>query len=132
MRRKNQSVRIIDQRISCNAGLFLIGSGKSAIDHKHFSVTFDRAFSRNHFHRHMPVNDMCTLFGQSKFFQNHIDYFFVFKQIIIWVFLFFMRLFFSKEITFKCCHFIFSKQWGIFTQPDIPHHVLSPLFFLLI
>lgn len=45
MRRKHQTIRIINQRISGNPRLWLICLGKTAVNDQKLSVTFDRRLS---------------------------------------------------------------------------------------
>ena len=61
MRRKNQSVRIVNQCISGDSGLLLVSARETTINNENLSSTLDRALSILRLDRNMTVDDVTVL-----------------------------------------------------------------------
>ena len=64
---QDQSIGIVDQCISGNTGLWLIGFRQTTVNDEQFAVTFDRRFSRLCLDRDVSVNNVGICARQTKF-----------------------------------------------------------------
>ena len=70
MGHQRHAIGIVDQRISGNTGLFLVGFTEAAVNDQQLAAAAHRRFPFDEAHRHMTVDDMGAFTVQAKFLQD--------------------------------------------------------------
>ena len=112
MRRKHQTVGIIDQRISRNPRLRLVGLGESAVNNEQLPAAFYRGLSRFASTGIWPLMICASAPSSPNSERDAVDHLFLLQQAVVRVLRLLVRCCVCDKIALKRRHFCFSKHRG--------------------
>ena len=80
---KLEAARMVDQGITSNACLRVVGFGEAAVDDKQFPVCLDRVLAFDGAYGDMSVDDVAVLAGDAELVQQHVTDRFFFPEGIV-------------------------------------------------
>ena len=64
MRGEAEAVRVVNQRVTRDAGFFVVRPAEAAVDDQHLAAAFDRAFTGTLVYRDVDVDNMYIFTGE--------------------------------------------------------------------
>ena len=131
MLNKFETATVINERVACNACLFVVRLCKSTVnDHKSATCLY-RTFTLCNVHRNMTVYDVTVLTCYSESIHYAVNGFLIIAQTEEVALLLNVRLFLAYEVTLKCCHFRLIEQRRVLSTPQIEEIILGILLLFL-
>ena len=123
MRAQFQTVRIVDERIACDARLFVVRLAETAVDDDQFPLRLDRALPVFFLDGDVPVDDMAVFSVNAEIAQYFFAERLVVAVAVIGVALFLMVFFVVYVNALEGGQFFAAEKRRALSAPEIPDKV---------
>ena len=114
-----KTTTVIDERVSCNAGLLMIGLCESTVDDHQLASCFNRILSGTHFHGDVAVDDMSVRPSDAKSVHDMLANLLVVTQFEVVALMLNMCFLVFDEIALEGSHLRLVEERAVRTAPEI-------------
>ena len=125
MRRQDELVGVVDERVAGDARGGLVGPREPAVDHEHAPTALHGVLAVLDFDRHMPAHDMRRLRVHAEVLEDPRDHALVLDKRVEGVLHLLARGLVGDEVQLEGGHLALREQRASLAQPQVPQKVAS-------
>ena len=125
-----ETTGVIDQGITGDTGLVVIGFRETTIDDHQLAICLDRVLTLGRSHRYVTIDDMTVGSRHPKGIHDVVDDLLAVSQLEVIALFLLVRLLVGDEVTLEGSHLALVEEWTVGTAPEI-QEVVDGVGFLV-
>ena len=114
-----ETTGVIDQGITGDTGLVVIGFRETTIDDHQLAICLDRVLTLGRSHRYVTIDDMTVGARHPKGIHDVVDDLLAVSQLEVIALFLLVRLLVGDEVTLEGSHLALVEEWTVGTTPEI-------------
>ena len=114
-----ETTGVIDQGITGDTGLVVIGFRETTIDDHQLAICLDRVLTLGRSHRYVTIDDMTVGSRHPKGIHDVVDDLLAVSQLEVIALFLLVRLLVGDEVTLEGSHLALVEEWTVGTAPEI-------------